>query len=319
MHLWALLAAAVFVNGFLSFYPFRIDLPGQRGNTIARRADGSLKFVERSIARTSGPPSFLAEAIRSSALDVDLEVRAAEANQWGPARIFTISRDYWQSNLTIGQQGAGLVVRVRRPGSASWGGPIFEVAGVFAERRWRHVRVSIGDDRIEIRVDGRLEVEASLPTGALSTWDPGYRLALGNEVIGGRPWRGEMRRAQVSVGGRVLDVLEASEIETPAQYWYWPERLRHPLRWRGGELIAGVWHLAGFVPIGFAVGRLWRNHRPLLVAAGASAGLSLILLGGKVFLSGRHPYLYDMMTQTCGGLLGGWLATLFAGPTDRVP
>jgi hypothetical protein len=313
MHLWALLAAAVFANVFISFHPFQLDPPGRRSNPIVRSADGSLEFLGPSIARTAQPPSFLADAIGSSTLDIELDLRAAEADQWGPARILTISRDYWQSNLTIGQQGADLVVRVRRPGSTLWGGPIFEVPGVFAERRWRHLMVSIEDDRIEIRVDDRLEVEAALPPRSLETWDPDYRLALGDEVIGGRPWRGEMRRAQVSVAGRVADLLEASEIETPATYWYWPNRLRRSQRWNRDELIPGAWHLAGLIPFGFAVARLWRGRRPLLAAGGASLGLSIILLGGKIFLSGRHPYFYDMMAQTCGGLLGGWLALALIG------
>jgi VanZ family protein len=122
-----------------------------------------------------------------------------------------------------------------------------------------------------------------------------------------------MRRAQVSVAGRVVDLLEASEIETPAQYWYWPKRLRRSQRWRRDEVISGAWHLAGFVPFGFAVARLWRRRRPLLAAGGASLGLSLILLGGKIFLSGRHPYFYDVMAQTCGGLFGAWLALGWIG------
>jgi VanZ family protein len=296
MHLWALLAVAVFAK------------PSRQNNAIVRLADGSLQVVEPSIARTSQPPSFLAEAIRASALDVELDLRAAEADQVGPARIFTISRDYWRSNLTIGQQGADLVVRVHRPGSTSWGTPIFEVPGVFAERRWRRVMVSIEHDRIEIHVDGRPVAEAALPTGTLDTWDPGYRLALGNEVIGGRPWRGEMGRAKVSVAGRVVDLLADPEIETPARYWLWPQRVRHPQQWHRGEVILGAWHLAGFLPLGFAVAGLWRQRRPLLAAVGASFGLSLILLGVKLFLAGRHPSFHDMVIQTFGGLFGGWLA-----------
>ena len=308
MHFWALLAVAVFANAFLSFRPFQLDPPSRQTNAIVRRADGSLQFVEPSIARTSGPPSFLAEAIRTSALGVELDLRAAEADQLGPARIFTISRDYWRSNLTIGQQGADLVVRVRRPGSTSWGDPAFEVPGVFAEQRWRQVMVSIEGDRIEIQVDGRPVAEAALPTGTLATWDPGYRLALGNEVVGGRPWRGEVGRAQVSVASRVVDLLEDPEIETPARYWLWPQRVRRPQEWHRGEFILGAWHLAGFVPLGFAVAGLWRRRRPLLAAVGASFGLSLVLLGVKLFLAGRHPSFHDMVIQTSGGLLGGWLA-----------
>ena len=308
MHLWALLAATVLANLFLSFHPFQLDPPGPRSNGIVRRADGLLDFPEPGIARTSRPPSFLADAIRTSALEVELDLRSAEADQWGPARILTISRDHWQSNLTIGQQGADLVVRLRRPGSTSWGGPIFEVPRVFAERRWRHLRLAIEDDRIEIRVDDRLEAETALPEGTLKTWDPDHRLALGDEVIGGRPWRGELRRARVHVAGRVVDLLEASEIETPAQYWYWPKRLRRSQRWRREELIPGAWHLVSLIPLGFAVARLWRGSRPLLAAGGASLGLSLLLLGGKIVLSGRHPYVYDVVAQTCGGFLGGWLA-----------
>jgi hypothetical protein len=308
MHLWLLLAAASLANGILSFHPFELDPPGQRSNAVVRRADGSLEFAEPSYARTPGPPSFLDDAIRASALEIDLDVRAADADQSGPARIVTISRDYWRSNLTIGQEGARLVVRLRRPGSTSWGGPAFEIPGVFEPQRWRHVSVSIGDDRIEIRVDDRLELEAALPEGALTTWDPGYRLALGDEVVGGRPWRGEMRRARVSSAGDVVDLLGTPEIEIPPLLWHWPRRLTQPFRWRQGEFAAGAWHLVAFLPIGFAVARLWRHRRPLRAAGAASFALSFVFLVGKIFLSGRHPYLYDLATQTGGGLLGGWLA-----------
>ena len=99
-----------------------------------------------------------------------------------------------------------------------------------------------------------------------------------------------------------------SEIETPARYWYWPKRLRRSQRWHREELIPAAWHLVSLVPFGFAVAILWRGPRPLLAAGGGSLSLSLVLLGGTIFLSGRHPYVYDVVAQACGGLFGGWLA-----------
>ena len=91
----------------------------------------------------------------------------------------------------------------------------------------------------------------------------------------------------------------------------WARRWRFEVesqRWRREEITPAAWHLVSLIPFGFAVARLCRGRRPLLAAGGASLGLSLILLVGKIFLSGRHPYVYDVVAQTCGGFLGGWLA-----------
>jgi hypothetical protein len=140
----------------MAFYPFEID-SRRFGPNRVERIGGGVRFQEPSLLRSRTPPSWLPLVARGAALRVDLEAWTAVSRQEGPARIFTISGGFSDRNLTVGQRGSDLVVRLRRPGSDANGLPPFVVRDVFAQPTWRRLVVDVRDGTLRIEVDGSLE------------------------------------------------------------------------------------------------------------------------------------------------------------------
>ena len=68
---------------------------------------------------------------------------------------------------------------------------------VVSTRALTHVVYARGrSGNAKIFINGRLDRQ-QLVAGELENWDEQYRLALGNEVSGGRPWLGDLHRVAV--------------------------------------------------------------------------------------------------------------------------
>ena len=109
----------------LAYYPLaegviQADLTGQQPELIWRYA-GSIVGrsqawpleAERWLESRSPVTRLSADLEATSQMTVALEVTTADLRQYGPARIVTISEDPHLRNLTIGQDGPDLVLRVR--------------------------------------------------------------------------------------------------------------------------------------------------------------------------------------------------------------
>ncbi len=145
-----------------------LDLPGSRvaafqfgGPGPYRDATGNLPSLEwvnhrdrsgppgirlgaGTLLRTEGPAAAVARRLRETHA-FTLRVRCAtdDANQDGPARIVSYSRDVEHRNFTLGQQGADLVFRLRTPKTGVNGNrPELIIPGVFADRQPRDVLVT---------------------------------------------------------------------------------------------------------------------------------------------------------------------------------
>ena len=274
-------------------------------NRIEYDPGDALIFRDPSIARTKGAPVWLKNAIVSGKVSIDLRVTPDSSSQDGPARIFALSQDYLSHNLVIGQDQSDLVVRLRRPGSQSDGQPAFVVGKVFEAGITRDVLVRIEPTNLHVEIDGRPVIDSTLPEGALKSWDDGYRLALGNEVVGLRPWNGKIERAVVRTPAYSDDLLAAGRLQKPKQWWQIPGRLRVPFAFSFPEdVLPTLLHLFAFTPIGIAASRSphARKSYPLIMV------LILILAVGieasKVLIAGRHPTVINMIANFSGGLLG---------------
>lgn len=95
---------------------------------------------------SSEPPAGLSASIAASGeFTVFLDVTTSSLDQDGPARILTISADLWTRNLTVAQDGADLVVRVRSTFAGTNGSsPELAVSGAFGDGG-RHVFVFVYD------------------------------------------------------------------------------------------------------------------------------------------------------------------------------
>lgn len=308
----ATLAAVLILYWGFGFYPFQWETPLQViDNGLSTTESHGLQFSGPGIAFTRAAPQWLKTAISRSSLKVDLVVRSTSTQQAGPARIMTISRDTLLRNLTVGQVGADLIVRIRTPDTNQNGLPSYRIKGVFAEPGWHRITTNILPERLIVRVDDNTALSIRLPKGALSGWSPAYRLALGNELTFNRPWLGHIRQASIAVGTWNIDYTNENTL-------YAPQRLNilkaHYvlIPFIGKTISPGFLsdffvNLLGFMPLGILLMVISEQRLSVFSVTALSAVLSLSIELGQLFLSGRVTETEDLILNTLGGMLGAWL------------
>jgi hypothetical protein len=300
------------------YYPFDWESPVVV-NRAVRSDDGALVFGEPGLARTREAPAWLAPALEVGGFEMRLRVRSASADQSGPARIATISLDPYLRNLTLGQEGADLVVRLRTPQTDPNGMPEHFVAGVFSDADWRDLVLRLSQRSVEVTVDGEVRFRQALDSGWTDSWDRSYPLAFGNELTGDRPWRGTIAVARIAAGEQLIDALQPEALALPAHLREWHHR---PIGVSGRAL--SVYDVAvnlfGFLPLGVVVAVWLRRRRRgqrvwlgvLLVMA-----VSLAIEVGQIWLPGRFPSAVDLALNTLGGGLGMLLTRGVLGQLTR--
>ncbi|MEA2080388.1 MAG: VanZ family protein [Pseudomonadota bacterium] len=309
------------------FYPFKLApvSRGQLDNGAISTPENELHLRAPGIAYTEQAPAWLPQAIAISDFALSLEVRASDRDQYGPARIFTLSVNPYLRNFMVGQQGTALSVRVRTQQTNLNGRPDYMIGGVFSDRGWHQIDIRISEQVLEIRVDGDTLVVAPMPYRPLEVWDSGYRLALGNELSGDRPWLGQIRKAVVRVGDESFDCLAPDSLHFPETVSV--ERVRvgqivpfvnH--RFNRGVVVDWAVNLLGFVPFGWLVGMLRRPRPGILLATILAAGISTTIETSQLlFLVDRSPSTEDLILNTLGGAVGAWIARYFDFSVTRRP
>ena len=141
-----------------------------------------------------------------------------------------------------------------------------------------------------------------------STWDSSYRLALGDELVGGRSWKGEIRQAAVVVDGATVDYVQPLLLDLPRRTAYMPARLAEVTRVRfssSSDAAVVLLHILAFVPIGFLLQPLVGRRMGTVAWLTACLLLVVLLEQGKVFVAGRHPSVDDMCAYIAGAVAGG--------------
>ncbi len=273
--------------------------------------DGTLSFPGPGIARTPKALEWLEKAQDISRLSVVVSVRTDAPRQTGPARILTISGGNHVRNLTLGQQGADLVLRIRRPGSTENGTPELRVADVFRTRDWREIEVRLDDTRLTLGIDGAPRVTGFLPRFPLRDWDDSFPLAMGNELPAGGPpygraWVGEIRKALVEVDGRVIDYMDPAAITLPQDWWDIgpPDDL---IDLRGSSPFDIAINIVLLMPFGALLMSLYGFRLSIftIMALGGLLSLSIEVL--QISIPSRHPSLIDLILNTTGAGLGAYL------------
>ena len=295
----------------VTLYPFEWA-PPRTLNGAAYRA-GGLEFFDMGIARSTVAPPWLTDAIKANKLEIELTVDAASARQGGPARILTLSRDINCRNLTIGQEGRDLVIRLRTPNTDDNGMPPITISDVFGQSGWVTIRMDIGSERLTIWIDDVLTLDQPLPPAPLKRWDASYQLVLGNELTGDRAWLGKIARAVVAVGSTSIDYAAPGALEVPQPYWFFHRRFNFvPLvQTSWGDCLNNV---LLFLPMGIILGlaawrdRRWHSAKLLLLIS----SLSTVIEALQLCVPGRYPSLNDILFNTMGGILGLALARWLA-------
>ena len=170
----------------------------------------AIRFTGPTVVRTASAAESLTSAIKASeAISIEVVFRAAADDQSGPARIVTLSESPNARNFTIGQDGNRIEVRLRTTSTSTNGTPALVSRPLDEITGWQHV-VYTRDvrGRARIYVNGELNAEGTVP-GSLDNWDSKFPFAIGNELTGDRPWRGEI--GLVRVFSRVLSPGEIAD------------------------------------------------------------------------------------------------------------
>ena len=307
---YPILVAISLLYWAFGFYPYQ--LPPYYNGAI-RTADNGLRFDTPGIACSREPPNWLPTAITSSSLQVTLEVRAARIQKRRWARILSLSRDSHHLNLSIAQDGNGLIVRVRSPETNLSAKPGHVINEVFAQPGWHRIELNVLPHLLTVMADGREVLRERLPIEPLSNWSPEYRLAFGNSLGFSRPWLGELRKAIVHVAGRQYDYMLPDALEAPASYQ--PPFTNHHVQWipfsnignDSSVIVDKIVNLFGFIPFGMILAITLRQPRSVWALAAMCCAMSLSIEVGQLFLAPRTPSIDDLLLNTLGGALGAWL------------
>ena len=132
----------------------------------------------------------------SGQLTVEAVFKSYDMHQRGPARILSYSSGTQERNFTLGQEGRKLIFRLRTTQTDLNGVDHEMELGEIAAGRWHHVLVSYKDGELVCLLDGRETLKTDNLQGSFANWTP-QTLLFGDEVGGGRDWRGSVERIAI--------------------------------------------------------------------------------------------------------------------------
>ena len=149
-----------------------------------------LTLKKPTFLQSKNPPHALTAALKKSqALTLSVWLTPAKLAQSGPARIVTISKNSSNRNITLGQDGNKLSVRLRTSGSSTNGLPSLDSRPTLKRVRTHVAFTRSPDGRADLFLNGQFSASATIK-GDLNNWDDSYYLAFGNEFTKDRPWLG---------------------------------------------------------------------------------------------------------------------------------
>jgi hypothetical protein len=192
-----------------------LDLEVSDGAAIGW-VSGGLVLHSSTVVASAGAATKVIEGARASnGLTIEAWVKPWDTSQDGPARILTLSQDPYSRNFTLGQglwgsQPSDLYdVRLRTTTTSDNGSPSLSTPAGLLTTELTHVVYTRGASGVARIYMGGIERVSGVVGGDFSNWDEGFRLALGNELTGDRPWLGELHL--VAIYDRALSQAEVSQ------------------------------------------------------------------------------------------------------------
>ncbi|MBU1191697.1 MAG: fibronectin type III domain-containing protein [Gammaproteobacteria bacterium] len=158
---------------------------------VTWNVNGSLRINAATMIASSTAATKINYALKASnAFTIEAWVQPANTTQNGPARILTLSKDAHNRNITLGQEEISYIGRLRTTKTNANGTPQISTPAGTLNTDLTHVVYSRDTSgKVKLFING-VKQERTTIDGNFSNWDNTYRLALGNELNGGRPWLG---------------------------------------------------------------------------------------------------------------------------------
>lgn len=212
--IWITCALYLILLSILLLWPLNFDF--NINKNFARLMDdgNGLEFRKRGqVISKVLQRDFYNKLTTGSGLTVEVWIKPCHYDQKGPARIFSYSHNTLFRNFTLAQSDNNLIMRLRTTGTDLNGmKPYIEVPDVFhktpGHKNGQHIVFTYNFDKVRVYINGISHHVESTLKGDFRSWNPNYRLVIGNEVTGDRPWLGEIYLAAV-----YNRALKAEEIE----------------------------------------------------------------------------------------------------------
>ena len=186
-----------------------LDLRIDKPQTIVFR-DGKLNLTSSVTIASDGPATRLIRSVKQSQeLTVEAWLKPQSIQQSGPARIVSLSLDTSQRNFSLGQDKGRFDFRLRTSAHDNNGIPSTSTKDDVVATKLTHVTCTRNRQGVtQLFVDGQLLVTTQVE-GTLDNWSEDFRLVIGNEVTGDRPWQGELYL--VAIYSRALEPSEVAQ------------------------------------------------------------------------------------------------------------
>ncbi len=181
--------------------------PGWKGKAAFQPEEGEVTLNGKLVY--AGDSRGLNERVkRLKSISVEIWFRPENLKQEGPARIFTISKDTSHRNFTLGQEADRLAVRIRTTKTGTNGLLDMLSPRDSLTREWSHCVFvfEAGRDSV-LYLNGNVAAKKRID-GNLSNWDPQFGIVIGDEMSGGRQWKGDLSRIAFFEG-----VLSREDVE----------------------------------------------------------------------------------------------------------
>ncbi len=314
--LW-MLVGYLLVLAYFAFRPFE-PIPGLKYPDTEPAINGVFR-AGAALEDAEGARLLFERVGESGRMSLEILLKTDSLQQGGPARIVSFSRGSMCRNFTLGQSGNGLSFRLRTTETDTNGmHPSLLVPKVFDDQRFQHLAVVYDGSQVRLYIDGELRSSVEL-TGSFDNWEPEHLLVMGDEIFGGRPWEGEVKR--FSIHDRALNAEEVGLLcdgrEIPGAVYSYPGEGMRPWRYRNPFYFTEpvfnardcTANIAGFIPLALL---LWLafpgcfRKKALVFFVPVVAGL--LISGMFEFaqrgISGRVPSLVDLAYNVLGAMVG---------------
>lgn len=174
-----------------------LNLKIENESSIVRQND-SISFTGNAILASATSATKVIDAVKKSGeLSMELFLETSNLDQTGPARILTISSNTQERNLTVGQDGTKLDVRLRTSVNSKNGLPsIASSSETLTDQPVHFLFTRSKKGQCKIYINGVIQSN-TVAKGDFSNWAPDYKLALGNELTKDRPWQGRLYQVRI--------------------------------------------------------------------------------------------------------------------------
>ena len=178
---------------FALLVPFDFDFMKINNAKWVKYRNG-VEFDQRGQIISKGSTHGLYEMLtKGDGLALEVWVKPFNTIQDGPARILSYSIDPFMRNFTLAQSKDNLVMRLRTEITDLNGErPHIEISGIFESNKVYHIIINYNFVRECVFINGKKRKCDALIKGNFSNWDSSFKLVIGNEATGDRPWLGEI-------------------------------------------------------------------------------------------------------------------------------